>query len=354
MFLLIVYVSIALGFSFLCSVAEAVILSVTHPYISVLEKEGHSAAYLLRHMKQNINDPLAAILTLNTTAHTIGAAGAGAQAAAVFGNAYVGVASAVLTLLILVFSEIIPKTLGANYWRQLAPLTAYLLQFLIWILYPFIWMSALLTKLLSGGERHGQFRRDEFAAMAQAGAEEGKLDQHESMILKNLLLLRETPVSDVMTPRTVVFSLDEGLRVKDYLDKHNSSRFSRIPVYEDNKDRVTGFVLRSDLLLSHARGNSENPLTIYRREITAIPNTSSIQAAFELFMEKRSHIMLVVDEYGSMEGILTLEDIVETLLGIEIVDEGDKVDDMRKLARRLWIKRATEMGIEIQGDSDKH
>ncbi|MEW8624953.1 MAG: hemolysin family protein [Candidatus Thiodiazotropha sp.] len=348
MVLLIVYVSIALGFSFLCSVAEAVILSVTHPYISVLEKEGHNASYLLRKMKQNINDPLAAILTLNTTAHTIGAAGAGAQAAVVFGSAYVGVASAVLTLMILIFSEIIPKTLGAHYWRQLAPLTAYVLQFLIWILYPFIWMSALLTKLLSGGEVHGQFRRDEFAAMAQAGADEGKLEQHESLILKNLLLLRETRVSDVMTPRTVVFSLDEDMSVSDYLEQHNSSRFSRIPVFKDNRDHVTGFVLRSDLLLSHARGNSENPLTVYRREITAVPNSSSLQASFETFMEKRSHIMLVVDEYGSMEGILTLEDIVETLLGIEIVDEGDKIEDMRKLARRLWKKRAANMGIEIE------
>lgn len=348
MLLLIVYVSIALGFSFLCSVAEAVILSVTHPYISLLEKDGHGAAELLRRMKQNVNDPLAAILTLNTTAHTIGAAGAGAQAAVVFGNAYVGVASAILTLLILIFSEIIPKTLGAHYWRQLAPSTAYLLQFLIWLLYPFIWMSAILTRLLSAGHGHGQFRRDEFAAMAQVGVEEGKLDQHESLILNNLLLLRETRVSDVMTPRTVVFSLDEALLVKDYFEQHNSSRFSRIPVYKDNRDHVTGFVLRSDLLLSHARGNSEKPLTVYRRDITAVPNNSSLQTTFEILMQKRSHIMLVVDEYGSMEGILTLEDILETLLGIEIVDEGDKIDDMRKLARRLWRKRAEEMGIEIE------
>ena len=327
-------------------------LSVTHPYISVLEKKGHNAAHLLLRMKQNINDPLAAILTLNTTAHTIGAAGAGAQAAVVFGNAYVGVASAVLTLLILVFSEIIPKTLGAHYWRQLAPATAYLLQFLIWTLYPFIRMSAILTRLLSGGHKDGRFRRDEFAAMAQAGAEEGKLDHHESLILKNLLLLRETRVSDVMTPRTVVFSLDEEMLVKEYFDQHNRSRFSRIPVYKENRDQVTGFVLRSDLLLSHARGNSENPLAVYRRDISAVPSNSSLQTTFELFMEKRGHIMLVVDEYGSMKGILTLEDILETLLGIEIIDEGDKIDDMRKLARRLWKKRAMDMGIAFEESSD--
>ncbi|MES9969983.1 MAG: hemolysin family protein [Candidatus Thiodiazotropha sp.] len=352
MLLLIVYVLIALGFSFLCSIAEAVILSITHPYISVLDQQGSRAAPILRQMKLDINDPLAAILTLNTTAHTIGAAGAGAQAAAVFGNAYVGVASAVLTLLILVFSEIIPKTLGANYWRQLAPVTAYTLKFLIWILYPFVVMSALLTRLLSREGSHGHFRREEFTAMAKAGEEEGKLDLHESLILKNLFLLSETRVTDVMTPRTVVFSLDETLLVQEYFEKHNSSRFSRIPVYRENRDHVTGFVLRSDLLLSHARGNSDNSLDVYRRDLVALPDTSSLQTAFELFIEKRSHIMLVVDEYGSMSGIITLEDILETILGIEIVDEGDRIDDMRKLARRLWRKRADRMGLEVD-DGDE-
>ena len=347
MLLLIVYVLIALGFSFLCSIAEAVILSITHPYITVLHQEGDPAAPILRKLKQNINDPLAAILTLNTTAHTIGAAGAGAQAAAVFGNAYVGIASGVLTFLILVFSEIIPKTLGANYWRQLAPATAYTLRFLIWILYPFVVMSAYLTRLLSKGHAHGQFHREEFTAMAEAGIEEGKLDHHESLILKNLFLLKETLVSDVMTPRTVVFSLEETLRVHDYIEKHDSSRFSRIPVYRGNRDHVTGFVLRSDLLLSHARGNSANALEIYRRDIPALPNTSSLQVAFESFVEKRCHIMLIVDEYGSLSGIITLEDILETLLGIEIVDEGDRIDDMRKLARRLWRKRAGTMGLDV-------
>ncbi|MEW8053411.1 MAG: hemolysin family protein [Candidatus Thiodiazotropha sp.] len=352
MLLLIVYVLIALGFSFLCSIAEAVVLSINHPYISVLGQKGSGAAPILREMKKDINDPLAAILTLNTTAHTIGAAGAGAQAAAVFGSGYVGVASAVLTFMILVFSEIIPKTLGANYWRQLAPATAYTLRFLIWILYPFVVMSALLTRLLSREGSHGHFRKEEFTAMAKAGVEEGKLDLHESLILKNLFLLKETRVTDVMTPRTVVFSLDEALLVREYFDKHNSSRFSRIPVYRGDRDHVTGFVLRSDLLLSHARGNSENSLDVYRRDMPALPDTSSLQAAFELFIEKRGHIMLVVDEYGSMEGILTLEDILETILGIEIVDEGDRIDDMRKLARRLWKKRANRMGLEVD-DGDE-
>jgi CBS domain containing-hemolysin-like protein len=347
MLLLIVYISIALGFSFLCSIAEAVILSVTHPYISVLEQQGHGAANLLRRLKKNINDPLAAILTLNTTAHTIGAAGAGAQATEVFGNAYLGVVSAILTLLILIFSEIIPKTIGAVYWRQLAPVTAYLLKFLILILYPFIKMSALLTQLLSRGHHQEHFRQDEFTAMAQTGLEEGKLFQHESLVLNNLFMLRETKVIDVMTPRLVVFSLDESLTVKDYFEYHSDSRFSRIPVYHKQRDHVTGFVLRSDLLLAHARGNSDKVLSIYRRPLTALPDTSSLQNAFEMLLEERSHITLIVDEYGGMEGILTLEDVLETLLGIEIVDEQDKVEDMRKLARKLWRKRALKMGLDI-------
>lgn len=347
MLLLVVYIAIALGFSFICSIAEAVILSVTHPYISVLEKEGHDSARLLRRLKHNINDPLAAILTLNTTAHTIGAAGAGAQAAVVFGNAYLGVVSAVLTLMILIFSEIIPKTIGAVYWRQLAPLTAYLLKFLIWILYPFIKMSALLTTLLSHGHEHARFRQDEFTAMAQAGVEEGKLRERESVILHNLFQLREARVSDVMTPRLVVFSLDETLTVADYFENFSGSRFSRIPIYQGERDHVTGFVLRSDLLLAQARGNSDKPLSVYRRGLDAVPDTSSLQNAFEILLEERSHILLIVDEYGGMEGILTLEDVLETLIGIEIVDEMDKVEDMRKLARKLWRKRARAMGLDI-------
>jgi CBS domain containing-hemolysin-like protein len=347
MLLLVVYIAIALGFSFLCSIAEAVILSVTHPYISVLEQEGHGSARLLRRLKHNINDPLAAILTLNTTAHTIGAAGAGAQAAVVFGNAYLGVVSAVLTLMILIFSEIIPKTIGAVYWRQLAPLTAYTLKFLIWILYPFIKMSAVLTTLLSHGHEHGRFRQDEFTAMAQAGVEEGKLRERESVILHNLFQLREARVSDVMTPRLVVFSLDETLTVADYFENFSGSRFSRIPVYQGERDHVTGFVLRSDLLLAQARGNSGKPLSVYRRGLDAVPDTSSLQNAFEILLKERSHILLIVDEYGGMEGILTLEDVLETLIGIEIVDEMDKVEDMRKLARKLWRKRARAMGLDI-------
>lgn len=347
MLLLVIYVLIALGFSFLCSIAEAVLLSVTTPYITLMKKEGRHAGQLLERLKRDINSPLAAILTLNTIAHTVGAAGAGAQAAKVFGNAYVGVASAVLTLLILVFSEIIPKTLGAHYWRQLAPATAYALRGLIWLLYPFVKLSEALTRGLTHGPGLTGFNREELAAMAELSAKEGQLGKKEIRILKNLLRLRDTRVGDVMTPRPVVFSLSETLTVEQFFYKYGSERFSRIPIYGADSEHLNGFVLRSDLLLAQARGNTDTKLSNYRREISALLESSSLSQAFDEFLLQRAHIMLVVDEYGTMKGILTLEDILETLLGLEIIDEGDSIADMQALARQLWRKRAREMGLAV-------
>lgn len=347
MTLLFVYVAIALVFSFLCSIAEAVLLSVTTAHITVLEQEGRSSGPLLRKLKSDINKPLAAILTLNTIAHTVGAAGAGAQAAAVFGSAYVGLASAVLTLLILVFSEIIPKTLGAIYWRPLARITAYGLKFLVWILYPFVALSELLTRGLSREHVLEGFSREEFAAMADLGEQEGQLEERESRILKNMFLLHETTVSDVMTPRPVVFSLPESLTVAEYFASHYDSRFSRIPVYAEDREQLTGFVLKDDLLLAQARNNTGNTLQTYRRELPALLDNTPLSDAFEDILHRRAHIMMIVDEYGGMEGIITLEDILETLLGLEIIDESDKTADMQQHARRMWKKRAQTMGITL-------
>ncbi len=348
MFLLITYVLIALIFSFLCSIAEAVILSVSSAYIAVLEKEEKPAGPLLRNLKNDINKPLAAILTLNTIAHTVGAAGAGAQSAVIFGNAYVGVASAVLTFLILVFSEIIPKTLGAHYWRALAPSTAYGLRSLIWLLYPFVKLSEKITGRLSAEPTLNGFSRSEFVAMADISAKEGQLAQKESDILKNILLLRELNVEDAMTPRPVVFSLPEILRVEEFFHKYDHVRFSRIPIYCDDREKVTGFVLRSDMLLAQARGNTDSTLKNYSREMPVLLDSMSLSHAFDEFLKSRAHIVLIVDEYGGMEGILTLEDILETLLGLEIVDESDKTVDMQQLARSQWRKRAKKMGLKIE------
>jgi len=275
MLLLVIYVLIALGFSFLCSIAEAVILSVTTPHILLMKKQGKPTGALLERLKADINTPLAAILTLNTIAHTVGAAGAGAQAVKVFGNAYVGVASAILTLLILVFSEIIPKTLGAHYWRQLAPVTAHALRGLIWLLYPFVKLSALLTSGLTHGPGLRGFNREELALMADLSHAEGQLGPQERRILKNLLRLRENRVTDAMTPRTVIFSVPEEMTVAAFFDAHNGSRFSRIPLHRDERGELEGFVLRDDLLLAQAHGDTEKPLSDYRRELAALPETGS-------------------------------------------------------------------------------
>ena len=352
MTILILYVTVALLFSFLCSIAEAVLLSVTTAHIRVLEQEGRISGSLLRELKGDINKPLAAILTLNTIAHTVGAVGAGAQAVLVFGNAWVGLFSAILTLMILVFSEIIPKTLGATYWRALAGVTAQGLRFLIKMLYPFVVLSELLTRGISRNKKIEGFNREEFAAMAELGEQEGQLEERESRILKNMFRLHETIVTDVMTPRPVVFSLPESLTVYEYFDNHYDSRFSRIPVYAENDEMFTGFVLKDDLLLAQARNNTDNKLESYRRNLHTLSDKTSLSDAFDEVLHQRAHIMVIIDEYGGMEGIITMEDILETLLGLEIMDESDKTADMQQYARRMWKKRAQAMGITLPKDED--
>jgi len=348
MTLLFSFIFVALFFSFLCSIAEAVLLSVSVGYIEVKIQQGHQSGLRLKKLKSNINKPLAAILTLNTIAHTLGAAGAGAQATMIFGEVYLGVISAILTLLILVFSEIIPKTLGAIYWRQLAPVTALLLDKLIWWLYPFVYMSEKLTKGLRNTPTITGFDRSEFMAMAELSASEGQLAKQEYLIMKNILLLKDMRIKDAMTPRTVLFSLSHRLKVEEFFHKYDHIRFSRIPIYEDNRDKIIGFILRSDILLAQARGNGHKILQDYLRTMPTMLDTMSLSNAFNELLHAKAHILLSVTEYGSVVGILTLEDVIETLLGLEIVDEGDKTENMQKLARKLWKKRAEKMGMKIE------
>lgn len=348
MALLITYILIALLFSFLCSIAEAVLLSVTPAHIALMEKEGKSTAALLYRLKQNINQPLAAILTLNTIAHTVGAAGAGAEATALFGSASVGVVSAILTLLILVFSEIIPKTVGAYYWRELAPATARFLRLLVWLLYPFVLLSEKLTSRFAGEKPLSGMSRNEFLAISKLSEAEGQLSQQETTILNNLLRLHDTQVADAMTPRPVIFTLSDQITVETFFHKYDHTPFSRIPIYDEDPDLITGIIFRNDILLAQARGNGQNTLSNYRREIMVVAESTTLSEAFDQFLRLRTHMMLVVDEYGSVAGILTLEDLLETLLGLEIVDESDQTVDMQQLARSLWRKRAEEMGLEIE------
>ena len=347
MTLLIFYVSVALLFSFLCSIAEAVILSVNRAHITVLQQQGKRSGDLLAELKDDINKPLAAILTLNTIAHTVGAVGAGAQATLVFGSQWVGLFSALLTLAILILSEIIPKTVGATYWRGLASVTGHSLKFLVKALYPFVWLSEFITRGIGKREDPESFSREEFAAMADLSEQEGLLEKRESLILKNMFLLRKTHVANAMTPRIVVFSVPQMLTVGEYYDKYFDSRFSRIPVYSKNREQFTGFVLKDDLMLAHARGNTDKTLKSYQRELPALLDTAFLSDAFEQVLNQRAHIMMIVDEYGGLQGIITMEDIFETLLGLEIMDESDRHEDMQQYAKRMWHRRAEEMGIEL-------
>ncbi len=351
--MMIVYATVALVFSFLCSVAEAVVLSVSPAYVANLKSEGkQKAAALLDKIKTNIDRSLAAILTLNTVAHTLGAGGAGAEAAAYFGEKYVGVAMAVLTLLILFVSEIIPKTLGALYWRSLAPITGQFVQLLIWALYPLILVSELLTKWLARGKSVHPFSRDEFEAMVDIGAEAGQLDATESRILRNLFRFPELCAGDIMTPRTVVFSLPQDSTVGEVLQQHKPINFSRIPIYADNRDEVTGFVLKTDLLLNQHENAGRGRLRDLRRDVGGVHESTSLSKVLEEMLDHRSHILLVVDDYGGVDGIVTLEDVVETLIGIEIVDESDTIEDMRQLARQKWEERMARAGIDVHGSDD--
>ncbi|MGH1505384.1 MAG: hemolysin family protein [Acidimicrobiales bacterium] len=350
--LLILYIALAIGVSFLCSIMEAVLLSVSPAYIGALESEKPVVAERLRELKSDVDRPLAAILTLNTVAHTIGAAGAGAEAAAYFGNGAIGVFSAVLTLGILVLSEIIPKTLGAVYWRGLAPLVSRMLNPLIYLLYPLVLMSQWFAKLLTRGEKGGDVSREELAALANIGAEEGVFGNREARLFQSLLKFESLKVSDVMTPRTVMVAFPETATVDDLVEAKRP--FSRYPVYSTNHDEISGYVLLSDALGRVADDDHDTPLADLKRNLTAVPEDRSLLEAFEDLVDGREHIVLVVDEYGGTAGIATMEDVIETLLGLEITDETDKNEDMQVLARDRWRQRAGQLGLldEDQAERD--
>ncbi len=346
MSLLIFYLVLAIGISFFCSVAEAVLLSVRPSYIAALDQEKKSAKILKAH-RDNLDRPLAAILTANTIAHTVGAAGVGAQASIVFGSEYFGVISAVLTLLILIFSEIIPKTLGAVYWQTLAPGFGVMIHWLTIILFPLVWCSEKLTRLFSkSGASAFTFSRDEMEAMANIGKEEGVLDMEEHLIVSNLMKLRQLSVRDIMTPRPVIFSVKEGMTVQEFFDKHVNTPFSRIPVFEKNTDDIEGYVLKSDLLIAQARDEFDRQLSEFRREFIVFRDNMDASAVYSNLVRGKAHMALVVDEYGTVQGLVTLEDAVETLIGLEITDELDKVEDMQILAHQRWRERMQAIGVD--------
>ncbi|MFP8490130.1 CNNM domain-containing protein [Gracilimonas sp. Q87] len=345
--LLTFYLVLAIGVSFLCSILEAVLLSISPSFVAVTEKNDPKTGQLLKELKKDIDRPLSAILTLNTIAHTVGAAGVGAQAQVVFGNAYVSITSALLTLAILIFSEIIPKTLGANYWKALSGFAARATKVLIYVTYPLVLLSQWITRWLSSEKNQPTVSREEFSAMAELGFEEGIFEEGESNIFKNLIRFRSLRVQDIMTPRIVVVKFQEDQTIQEILQHKEELRVSRMPVYGDNEEDITGYILKNDLYYNLSEGNGEKALKDIKREVLILPETISLKTLFERLLEKQEHIAVVVDEYGGFSGVVTMEDVVETLFGMEIVDEIDAIEDMQKLARQKWRERAKRLGIVI-------
>lgn len=346
MFLLFFYLFLALSISFTCSILESVLLSTPLPFLMARSKEGDKKAQRLIKMKEKIDRPLSAILSLNTIAHTVGAAGVGSQATIVFGEEYFGWASAILTILILVFTEIIPKTIGTRYAKSLAGVSGAIIQAMIIIVYPIVIASAYITNFFSK-KRQGNntTSREEISVLANIGTEEGILMDNENKIIQNLIHLKQIRVSEIMTPRVVLACVDEETNLAQFLKNKRFLSFSRVPVYANNPENITGFVLRQTVFERVTSGQKDLKLVDIKRSILFVPKNETVLSVWENLMKKKEHIALVVDEYGGVDGIVTLEDIIETLLGIEILDEKDTISDMQQFARDRWENRRSKFDI---------
>lgn len=351
--LLISFVSMAIGLSFVCSMAESVLLSMTPSYIADVQESNPQKAKMLKRLKQDsVDQSLAAILTLNTIANTLGSIGAGAQATIVFGSAWFGLFSALMTLAILTFSEIIPKTLGTVYWRQLSGPVAYFVRGIIILLYPLIWLSERLTKLLVRGKEPDVFSRREFSALASIGEEAGQIDPLEARIIRNLLAFGAIKVEDIMTPRSVMLAFEQNKTVAEVMADRPKLTFSRLPIYDGDLDNITGFVLKTDMLLAKVNHAMHKPLIQFERDISFVFSKMKLFDLLELMLKNRIHIAITVGEYGEVKGLVTLEDVFETLLGLEIVDEIDRVEDMQALARQMMDRRVERLGMKLSDDEE--
>ena len=333
--LLVIFFILSVGISFLCSILESVLLSVNMSYVAVLEKEKPAVGKLLRHHKVNINKSIASILILNTIANTLGAAAVGAQASKIFGNDAVVYVSVILTFAILFISEIIPKTIGAIYWKQLAPVAAYFIRFFIWTTYPIVLSTLAVTNKISQGKKDTHsLTKEELLESMLMSEDEGIIDEKESDVIENILKLDNIKVNEVLTPRSVVFALDENLKIKDVIKSEPAIfKFSRIPIYDGSFENVTGLVLTKKIFKQALEDDSVTLASI-KKEIFTINENIPVSKALDLFISKKDHMFLVTDNYDQTEGIITLEDCVETILGVEIMDESDTTEDMRELAKR--------------------
>ena len=337
--LIIIYVLITVVVSAMCSILESALLSTPLSYVTTLESKNHPKAKRLRLYKEDIDRPISAILTLNTIANTAGAALVGAQATQVFGNAFVGVTSAVFTLLILVFSEIIPKTIGADYWRKIILPASSIIRVLIIITYPIVLLLQWITGLVTSDNRPAAVSREEVSAMVTVGAEEGVLEKKENKMIQHLLKLDEITAEEIMTPSVVVDLVNEKMTVRDFYKKEEYSKHSRIPVYTDTDDYVSGYVLRQAVLERLAEDKFNTTLAELARPILTFEEETPVSKIWESLLEKKEQISAILDEYGGFRGLVTMEDVIETMLGFEIVDERDSVVDMQELAIQQWQKQ---------------
>ena len=359
--LLIIYAVLSIFFSFLCSILEAALLSFTPTFIKLKDAEGKGYAKTLAKLKKDIDKPLIAILTINTIAHTVGAILVGVQAEKLpykvefWGINIVGIVSAIMTLLILIVSEIIPKTIGATYWKKLGAFTAISLNAIIFPLKytGILWLLTLTTKLIGKSAHVSSMSREEFLAITDTAEQEGVFEENESAVIKNLLVFKLVQAKNVMTPFPVVVLEDESITLQAFHETHKNIRFSRIPVYKEKTHAITGFVLKDDILEELVEDHGNKTLADLRRDIAVVSSEKPVPELFETFIKQRTHIALVVDDFGNTIGIVTMEDIIETLLGLEIMDESDTIEDMQVAARKNWERRAKRMGIELQQPNEE-
>jgi CBS domain containing-hemolysin-like protein len=348
MTLLLIYLAIAIGASFLCSVLEAVLLSVTPSFVEQISSKKPRAAKRLVKVKAQLDESLSSILILNTFAHTMGAAGVGSQAMQVFGAKWETLIAVLLTLAILYFSEIIPKTLGATFWRKLAIPSAFVISWLVKLVYPLVWIATRLTRLFSS-DKGDQITREEIIALASLGHKDGNLIAHENQYLSNLLKLREIRTEQVLTPRSVVHMLNENTTITAALDDDKTVQFTRMPVYGANIDDIIGIVNKRDLFQAERKGNGTAIIASKIKAMTRVSEKLPVQKLLDMFIKNREHLFLVEDEFGQTAGVVTLEDAIETLLGREIVDETDAVEDMQELARGNYRARLRNNKLQDDG-----
>lgn len=338
MTLLFIFLLGAMSISFLCSVLEATLMSTPISYITLKEDEGYKPAVLMKRYKQDPSRAIAAILALNTIANTIGAAGVGRQATLVFGSEWFGLVSVITTILILIFSEIIPKTIGTTYWKSLMGFAAKTIRFLIFLLYPIVISVETLQKFFHNKRSDTTISREEVGAMADVAEESGELDEEENEIIQNLINIDEITAATAMTPRSVAAIAPESMTIKEFYKDRRFYHHSRIPVYCGDDEYITGYILRMDALQLMAEDKFDATLSSIKRDIESFPENTPIDQVWDGMVAKKEQIAVIINEYGSFQGILTMEDVIETVLGDEIVDERDVVVDMQQLAKDQWLK----------------